>query len=70
MMTQVDSWKSVLSIWSDSFTEKMNRRNLDLKPHNFCQTVLVRAAFFNFQHKPSHQLWTLDLGLKDFFVAV
>ena len=44
MMTQVDTWKSVLSILNDSFMEKMNRRNLDLKPHNFCQKVLVRAA--------------------------
>ena len=39
-----DIWKSVLSILNDSFMEKMNRRNLDLKPHNFCQKVLVRAA--------------------------
>ena len=39
-----DSYLEVLSILNDSFMEKMNRRNLDLKPHNFRQTVLVRAA--------------------------
>ena len=40
----LSTWKSVLLILNDSFMVKMNRRNLDLKPHNFCQKVLVRAA--------------------------